>query len=363
MADKAKFAYGSLKNLESAISSGAVDAFDLLCLYDDGVARIGWVDRNGVPQIVSVPEDDVLLVDALPETGKLGIIYIMGEVAYLWTGTQFLVISESTDLTETKDKLAALEAALEEKVAEVASKLEESVATIGAEVDKKADAEQVAEDIEQAKSDAITSANAYTDELEEEVAAKYISKKYEITSIPVGTLVDYREKEIRVMCPVGTQFTKQTVGATGNANMYYMGFKAYAPEGAVSFKEGDHGVIVDEMFDFSGDFAGTDKYGRNYSIVWLALASYDAASNTWSYFGKNSSAEKYIGWDYVVEWYNADGIVIASDKIRINLSNEECHSLIEPSYIGNITKEMKSYTDQQIEAKITEVSEIPVVEF
>ena len=363
MADKAKFAYGSLANLDAALQSGAVDAFDLLCLMDDGVARIGWVDKQGQAQIVSVPEDDVLLVDSLPETGKLGIIYIVGEVAHLWTGTQFVVISENTDLTEVKDKLVALETALEEKIAEMESKFEERVSAIESEVEKKADAEQVAADIEQAKADAVASAGEYTDEQIAIAMAKCKYDKYEITNVPVGTLVDYREKEIRVMCPADTKWVKQTVGGTGNANMYYMGFKAYAPDGAVSFKEGDRGVIVDEMFDFSGDFAGTDKNGRNYSICWLALASYDSTSDTWSYFGKNSSAEKYIGWDYVVEWYDADGIIIASDHIRINLSNEECHSLIEPSYIGNFAKEMKNYTNQQIENKIAEISEIPVVEF
>lgn len=163
----------------------------------------------------------------------------------------------------------------------------------------------------------------------------YEAVKYEISSKPLGTLVDYREDEIRVMCPADTQWVKQSVGATGNANMYYMGFKAYAPAGAVSFKEGDSGVIVDEMFDFSGDFAGTDKYGRNYSIVWLPLASYDEASDAWSYYGAQSTAEKFIGWNYVVEWYDANGIVISSDSIRINLTNENCHFSSVPYYMQN----------------------------
>ena len=147
MADKAKFAYGSLAGLQGALDSGKVDAFDLLCLIDEGVARIGWVDKSGQPQIVSVPEDDVLLVDALPETGKLGIIYIMGEVAYLWTGTQFVVISESTDLTETKDKIAALEtqdAAFEER----ASSVEAQVSDLETEMATKVTAEEVVSIIE-----------------------------------------------------------------------------------------------------------------------------------------------------------------------------------------------------------------------
>ena len=164
--------------------------------------------------------------------------------------------------------------------------------------------------------------------------------KYEISHKPEGTLVDYRDNEIRVFCPANTKWEKQNVGMGGNGAMYYMGFKAYAPDGAVSFKEGDRGVIVDEMFDFSGDFAGADEFGRKYSICWFALATYDEDTDTWTYFGKNSSTKKYIGWTYCVEWYDANGVVIESDTIRINLSNEACHNNIEPYYMANVVKEV-----------------------
>lgn len=166
--------------------------------------------------------------------------------------------------------------------------------------------------------------------------------KYEIVSKPEGTLVNYGEKEIRVMCPADTKWVKQSVGATGNTNMYYMGFRAYAPEGAVSFKEGDHGVVEDKMFTFDDAFAGVDEFGRKFSICWLALASYNEASDTWTYFGKNSSTEKYIGWDYVVEWFNESGVKIAVDSIRINLANESCHSASEPYYITALEDKIES---------------------
>jgi hypothetical protein len=198
--------------------------------------------------------------------------------------------------------------------------------------------------------------NLNLDKLKNEIEILYENKRYEITGTPIGTLVDYNDKEIRVMCPKDVEWVKQNVGSTGNSNMYYMGFKAYAPKGAVSFKEGDRGVIIDEMFDFSGDFAGTDKYGRNYSIVWLALASYDSASDTWNYFGKTSSVNKYIGWTYVVEWYDKDGIIISSDSIRINLSNEDCHQAIEPYYIGEVYKKIDE-SAEYVKNRIGEISE------
>lgn len=174
-----------------------------------------------------------------------------------------------------------------------------------------------------------------------QAAATTEQVKYEIVNTPDGTLVDYREKEIRVMCPADTNWVKQDVGATGDANMYYMGFKAYAPANAVSFKEGDRGEIIDQMFTFDDAFAGVDEFGRKYSICWFALASYDDNSDTWTYFGTNSSVKKYIGWSYVVEWYDANGVKIASDSIRINLSNESCHDIIEPYYMANVVKGVK----------------------
>lgn len=318
MANKAKIAYGSLANLSAALQSGVVDAFDILCLRDEDVARIGWVDKNGNPVLIDVPGDDVLLVEALPETGKTGVIYIVGEVVYIWNGSKFISISESTDVSDIRERLTSLEAL----VAAMDSRIEDKL------------------DVKEAN-------------------AKYLHKKYDITNTPKGTLINYGEKEIRIMVPENAEWIKQNVGPTGNSNMYYMGFKAYAPEGAVSFKEGDRGVILDEMFTFDDDFAGTDEFGRNYSICWLALASYNASSDTWTYFGKNSSTEKYIGWDYVVEWYDENGTVLDFNQIRINLSNEECHFAVEPYYMVNVTAEIKKYVDEQVQ----EISEIPVVEF
>ena len=147
MADKAKFAFGSLAGLQGALDSGKVDAFDMLCLVDDGVARIGWVDKQGVPQIVNVPEDDVLVVDALPETGKTGVIYIVGEVVYVWNGSKFIVISESTDLTSVKEQLAALEAQ-DAAFKERASSVEAQVSDLETEMATKVTAEEVATIIE-----------------------------------------------------------------------------------------------------------------------------------------------------------------------------------------------------------------------
>lgn len=155
--------------------------------------------------------------------------------------------------------------------------------------------------------------------------------KYEITNVPANVRVDYRGKEIRVMFPEDFVFEKQNVGGAGNANKWYLGFRAYAPETAVSFKEDLNEIIADEkMYYFeNNDFAGVDEFGRKYSIVWLPAANYDDVTKTWTYYGKTSTADHFVGFHYAVEWYNADGVVIASDVIRVNLSNEACHNLID----------------------------------
>ena len=171
-----------------------------------------------------------------------------------------------------------------------------------------------------------SSVSTVVEQLDKKIKSCYRPIKYEITHTPKGTIIDYdRCKEIRVFCPEYVTFTKQNVGATGNSNMYYMAFKAYAPEGAKYFKEGDRGVIVDELHTFKEDFSGTDEFGRNYSICWLALASFNESTGEWTYFGKSSTDEKYIGWTYIVEWYDENQFLIDKDMLRINLSNEECH--------------------------------------
>ena len=190
----------------------------------------------------------------------------------------------------------------------------------------------------------ITKAEA-KDTLLSKVEAAAILKhvKYEISNKPVGTLVNYGDKEIRVMVPADTQFAHQSSGANADKNAYYIGFKAYAPEGAVSFKEDLAEIISDStMYTFeNNDFAGIDTYGRKYSICWLAVATYDEETQTWTTYGSKSTKDKYIGWYYSVEWYDANGVKIESDCIRINLSNEDCHNAIEPYYMNKIIKGVK----------------------
>ena len=318
MANKAKHAFGNSKDIATALVAGMINARDILFLDENTEnPKLGWIDKKGNPVIVNY--EKIFRVDALPEVGEDGKIYIFNNESYFWDGNGFVNLSKSVDLTE-------LEAQIAEKasVEEVTAKIEESVA----------------------------SANSYTDKMIEAVSNERMSQKFEITDVPEGTLVDYKEREIRVLCPANAVFSEQSVGVGGDPQSYYMTFKTYVPSDDVTGYIEHIGDQSDEtvLTDFS-----FDENGRKYQPTWLALAKYDAVSDAWTYYGANSSVEKFIGWDYQIDWYNANGIVIATDCVRINLSNENCHNSFEPYYVAEIKKE--------IDEKIAEVSGNEIIEF
>ena len=161
---------------------------------------------------------------------------------------------------------------------------------------------------------------------------------------------NYYEKEIRIMCPENAEYHLQNVGAGGDANSYYVTLKTYAPNGAVGYVEHLGGQVDAEILK---DIK-VDKYGRRYQPTWLGVAEYDTESGAWSYYGANSTVNKYIGWDYQIDWYNADGVIINSDAIRINLSNENCHFTSEPYYMAGYAE---SSEVEELKATIKEMEE------
>lgn len=285
MAERAKHAFGSSENLQNALNSGVIDAYDILFLDGDTEPKIGWVDKDGVVRMVE-------------------------------NGTD-------VDLSGIEAELAT-----------------------------KANAKDVNEKIDQVALDSVETAKTYTDEKVEAAISEHLVKKYEITSVPEGTLVDYRDKEIRVMCPKDSVFTKQSVGAGGNPNNYYMTFKTYVyNDNIVGYKEhlGDQ-VDAEILTDLK-----TDKYGRRYQPTWLTLAEYDETTDAWTYRGASSNVDKYEGWDYQIDWFDANGVMIASDSVRINLSNEDCYSAIKPYYGVSTTEEIETKVEEVVVTRVEEV--------
>lgn len=181
-------------------------------------------------------------------------------------------------------------------------------------------------------------------ELQERIE-KLEKAKYEIKNLPEGALVDYREKEIRVMCPVDTEFKQQEVGETGNPNMYYMSLVSQAPEGAVKLIESDGQKT--EIIELEGKTSKT---------IWLALAM--LSGGKWNYFGKSSTTKKYIGWTYSLKWLDENDNVIESDCFRINLANESCFDAYEPSCVGALAGRVETLEAIDHEAFLTEHQDI-----
>ena len=60
MAEKAKHAFGSRANLQSAIDTGKINSYDVLFLNGENeVPTIGWLDKNGNPVIVDVENTEL----------------------------------------------------------------------------------------------------------------------------------------------------------------------------------------------------------------------------------------------------------------------------------------------------------------
>lgn len=302
MAKKAKHAFGAVDRIDESIASGKIDAYDILFVKDEnGKPYVGWVDKDGKKVLVS---DDA--------------------------------------------ELAELESKLSKKVS--AEEVDEKLATkadaekVEAELSTKASVEEVDSKIKQAVQD---------------IKHPPDSVKYKILDAPIGTLVDYFDKEIRVMCPADAVFAKQSVGTGGDPNCYYVTLKTYAPDDANGYIEHlGNQVDAEILTDLK-----TDEYGRKYQLTWLGIAKYDEASDSWNYYGKNSTTQKYIGWDYQIDFFDDNGVMIESDCVRINLSNEQCHSTVEPYYVSSINATIDAKIEQ-IEEKIEEVTTVnEVIEF
>ena len=323
-ANRAKHAFGKSDSIEAAKQANKIDAFDILFLDSDTDPKVGWLDSQG----------NTVIVPSVSE--------VKGQVADLETELANKVSAEEVDAKIDSTVTEKVETVVTEKVTkEVETVVNEKVETV---ITEKVDTvvnEKVETLVTEKVESTVIQALAKTD-------------KYEILNVPKGTLVDYNDKEIRICCPANSEWAKQAVGAGGDVNSYYMTFRTYAPnDDAVGYIEHLGNQVDPEILT---DLQ-TDENGRRYQPTWLALAQYDEETDTWKYNGANSTESKYIGWDYQIDWFDAEGVMIASDSIRINLSNEDCHSVIEPYYVGSAVAEK---VEEVVETKVETIVETKV---
>lgn len=108
MANKAKHAFGMLENIDSALSAGTIDSYDILFVKDEnGKPYVGWIDKEG-NKVVVQEEDEVVIVDgeSLPESGESGKIYVHGSDAYVWNGNEFVNLCKPTDVSALEEEIA-----------------------------------------------------------------------------------------------------------------------------------------------------------------------------------------------------------------------------------------------------------------
>ena len=156
-----------------------------------------------------------------------------------------------------------------------------------------------------------------------------LSQKVTFTGLPEGSKVSYGEESAIIMCPKDAEYAAQNVGVGGNKDNYYIGMNLFAPEGAVSFREGECGLNpadempeLEPMVNLSDAPHGTDSLGRTYRARWIPVAGYDSTTGLWSYFAKNKGVGEFIGWKYEIVWFDADGVEIERSFMNLKLANE-----------------------------------------
>lgn len=155
----------------------------------------------------------------------------------------------------------------------------------------------------------------------------FVEQKYEIVPIE-GMFIKYLDSEIRLNTQRVQPTLHSNVGEGGSPNMYYATLRAFAPENATSARKGEKDVIDPKVIPLN-----TDSYGRKYISHWIALANTSDGGVTWSKWGDTSTVDKYLGFYLNFHWYNNDTL-IATDKLRIILTNDTCHDDLIPDPVA-----------------------------
>lgn len=103
---RSKQAFGNSENLEAAMNANKVNAYDILYLDGDtDKPKLGWVKKDGTPVFIDTENVVVIEDEALPESGKMGKIYIFNNEGYFWSGADFISLSKPVDLTSVQEQL------------------------------------------------------------------------------------------------------------------------------------------------------------------------------------------------------------------------------------------------------------------
>ena len=115
MATKAKHAFGALEQIDSALSSGKIDSYDILFVKDvNGKPYVGWIDKDGNKVIV---DDSAELAELADQIATKATAEDIAELANQ--------IALKADMAEVNAKIEEkVEEKMDEKIAEVNSSYE-----------------------------------------------------------------------------------------------------------------------------------------------------------------------------------------------------------------------------------------------
>lgn len=116
MSEKARHAFGNTANLDSALASGVIDAYDILFLDGDTEPKVGWIDKNGTIRLVE-NKGKIVRVDELPQSdGNDDVVYIYNNECYIWDGEQCIPMAKTADLTNLETQVSRIEEQIGDKV-------------------------------------------------------------------------------------------------------------------------------------------------------------------------------------------------------------------------------------------------------
>lgn len=159
-----------------------------------------------------------------------------------------------------------------------------------------------------------------------------LSEKFRFFDLPVGGEVSYSDKFVRILCPTDPSiYYEQNVGEGGQKDRFYITMRNYAPKGAVALrmngvnnlaKDPDPIITGTEELEILKDKAGYGVEGeREYYNFWIHIAGF--TNGAWKAWPTGKGENEFIGYRYIIEWYDENMNAINSSFITIQLANED----------------------------------------
>lgn len=215
-----------------------------------------------------------------------------------------------------------------------------------------------------------------------------LSEKFRFFDLPVGGDVSYSDEFVRILCPTNPDvYYEQNVGEGGQKDKFYITMRNYAPKGAVSLrmngvnnlaKDPDPVITGAEELEILKDKAGYGKEGeKEYYNFWIHIAGY--SNGAWKAWPTGKGDGEFIGYRYIIEWYDEAGNVIDTSFITIQLANEDNFDAMEnfqaietgteKAYVASDeglykvkitrTRNRRSISENSIEYRVTEAPQVP----